>query len=166
MGDAATDSIFPPLSLTSLRLRDFRCFPTLSCALGGGITLFTGDNAQGKTSILEAVCVLLRLQSPRTSTGKELARFGTDGFGVAGTFEEHELTHTTRGAEKKLLIDGEPALTDLEIMSTIVVLIIGGSETTRSTGIRWARCRSGCRWMVLPGVKLCRSRNTTDSSVP
>lgn len=30
-------------------------------------------------------------------------------------------------------IDGAPALTDLEIMSTIVILIIGGSETTRST---------------------------------
>lgn len=97
------------MSLTSLRLRDFRCFSTLSCALGGGITLFTGDNAQGKTSILEAVCVLLRLQSPRTSTGKELARFGAGGFGIAGRFRETELTHTVSGTEKRLLIDGEPA---------------------------------------------------------
>jgi len=97
------------LSLTSLRLRDFRCFSSLSCALGGGITLFTGDNAQGKTSILEAVCVLLRLQSPRTSTGKELARFGAAGFGVAGTWRGTELTHTTAGPDKKLLINGEPA---------------------------------------------------------
>ena len=99
----------PPLSLTSLRLRDFRCFPALNCAPGGGITLFTGDNAQGKTSILEAVCVLLRLQSPRTTSGKELARFGTDGFGIAGTLNGQELTHTVSGAEKKLLINGEPA---------------------------------------------------------
>jgi len=98
-----------PLSLTSLRLRDFRCFPSLSCALGGDTTIFTGDNAQGKTSILEAVCVLLRLQSPRTSTGRELARFGSAGFGVAGTWHGQDLTHTTSGTDKKLLINGEPA---------------------------------------------------------
>jgi DNA replication and repair protein RecF len=137
MGDAATASNFPPLSLNSLRLRDFRCFPTLSCALGGGITLFTGDNAQGKTSILEAVCVLLRLQSPRTSTGKELARFGTDGFGVAGTFDGHELTHTTRGAEKKLLIDGEPArrTADYLAASGLVVWMGNGDlELVSGTG--------------------------------
>lgn len=90
-------------------MRDFRCFPMLNCALGGGITLFTGDNAQGKTSILEAVCVLLRLQSPRTSTGKELARFGSNGFGIAGTLKGQDLTHTTSGSDRKLLINGEPA---------------------------------------------------------
>ena len=98
----------PVLSLTSLRLRDFRCFPTLNCAMGGGITLFTGDNAQGKTSILEAVCVLLRLQSPRTSTGAELVRFGAPGFGIAGTLQGRELTHTVTGPDKKLLVDGQP----------------------------------------------------------
>ena len=97
------------MSLTSLRLRDFRCFPTLHCQLGGGITLFTGDNAQGKTSILEAVCVLLRLQSPRTTSGKELTRFGTDGFGIGGSFNGQELTHTVSGNDRKLLIDGQPA---------------------------------------------------------
>ncbi|MES2707789.1 MAG: DNA replication and repair protein RecF [Verrucomicrobiota bacterium] len=105
------------MPLTSLRLRDFRCFEALSCPLAAeGETLFTGDNAQGKTSILEAVCVLLRLQSPRTVSGKELVRFGAAGFGVAGTMdggaeEGRELTHThtLAGAERKLLIDGEPA---------------------------------------------------------
>jgi DNA replication and repair protein RecF len=129
------------LSLTSLRLRDFRCFPTLNCVLGEGITLFTGDNAQGKTSILEAVCVLLRLQSPRTSTGKELARFGSTGFGIGGTLGGQELTHTTTGADKKLLVNGEPVrrTADYLAASGLVVwmgngdleLIAGTSEPRR-----------------------------------
>ncbi|MDB6068895.1 MAG: replication and repair protein RecF, partial [Verrucomicrobiales bacterium] len=55
VGFPSSKAPLPALSLTSLRLRDFRCFPALNCALEGGITLFTGDNAQGKTSILEAV---------------------------------------------------------------------------------------------------------------
>ena len=129
------------MPLTSLRLRDFRCFQTLSCALDGGVTLFTGDNAQGKTSILEAVCVLLRLQSPRTSTGKELARFGTSGFGIAGTMDGQDLTHTSKGTEKKLLLNGEPArrTADYLAASGLVVwmgnadleLVSGGGEPRR-----------------------------------
>ena len=71
--------------LTALRAENFRCFERLTCALGPGVTAFIGDNAQGKTSVLEAVCVLLRLQSPRTTTLADLARFGQHGgFGLAG----------------------------------------------------------------------------------
>ena len=134
-------SILPPqsstLSLTSLRLRDFRCFPSLSCALGGDTTIFTGDNAQGKTSILEAVCVLLRLQSPRTSHARELARFGADGFGIAGTLNGQDLTHTTSGPDKKLLIDGEPArrTADYLAVSGLVVWMGNGDlELVSGTG--------------------------------
>ena len=43
------------MALTSLRLRDFRCFASLSCALSPEETLFVGENAQGKTSLLEVV---------------------------------------------------------------------------------------------------------------
>jgi DNA replication and repair protein RecF len=133
------------MPLTSLRLRDFRCFEALSCPLAAeGETLFIGDNAQGKTSILEAVCVLLRLQSPRTLSGKELARFGSGGFGIAGTMEDgRELTHThtLAGAERRLLIDGEPARRPGEYLASsgLVVwmgngdleLVSGGGEPRR-----------------------------------
>ena len=53
--------------LTSLKVNQFRCFDSLRLSLEPGVTIFVGDNAQGKTSILEAACVLLRLQSPRSS---------------------------------------------------------------------------------------------------
>ena len=93
------------MPLTSLRLQDFRCYPALRCPLTAGVTLFTGDNAQGKTSLLEAVCVLLRLQSPRCQGAAELVRFGTAAFGVAGTFDDLELLH--RGGEmRELSLDG------------------------------------------------------------
>lgn len=71
--------------LSALRAENFRCFERLSGALSPGMTVFIGDNAQGKTSVLEAVCVLLRLQSPRTSSLADLARFDhPHGFGLAG----------------------------------------------------------------------------------
>lgn len=70
-----------------LRLRaiDFRCFADLSLEVPEAGALFTGDNAQGKTSVLEAVCMLVRMHSPRTHRMPAMARIGgTGGFGIAG----------------------------------------------------------------------------------
>lgn len=70
--------------LRSLRLLDFRCFGSLDLEVPAEGAILTGDNAQGKTSILEAICVLIRLHSPRTHRMGTLARIGTPGFGIAG----------------------------------------------------------------------------------
>ena len=71
--------------LHSLRLLDFRCFAELAIDAPAAGVILTGDNAQGKTSILEAICVLVRLHSPRTHRMGTLARIGgAGGFGIAG----------------------------------------------------------------------------------
>ncbi len=70
--------------LTSLRLLDFRCFASLDVEVPGDGVILTGDNAQGKTSILEAICVLVRLHSPRTNRMASIGRIGSQGFGIAG----------------------------------------------------------------------------------
>lgn len=98
------------MHLRSLSLNQFRCFDTLSLALPDGITLFHGNNAQGKTSILEAVCVLLRMQSPRSSKLSELIRFSEKAFVVGGKLEGGEcpdLRFQYRESGRKLLVDGE-----------------------------------------------------------
>jgi DNA replication and repair protein RecF len=63
---------------------DFRCWDALALEMPECGGIFVGENAQGKTSILEAVCVLLRLQSPRTHKLSAMIRFSQSGFGVAG----------------------------------------------------------------------------------
>lgn len=69
----------------TLRAVDFRCFSSLSLEVPAAGGVFTGDNAQGKTSILEAVCLLVRLQSPRTRKLPSMVRKdGPGGFGIAG----------------------------------------------------------------------------------
>ncbi len=70
--------------LRSLRLLDFRCFAALDLAVPPAGAVITGDNAQGKTSILEAICLLVRLHSPRTRRMTPLARIGGGTFGIAG----------------------------------------------------------------------------------
>ena len=68
----------------TLRMVDFRCWDALAIKMPACGGVLIGQNAQGKTSILEAVCVLLRLQSPRTHKLGAMVRFSQPGFGVAG----------------------------------------------------------------------------------
>jgi DNA replication and repair protein RecF len=91
----------------SLRLLDFRCFSHLRMEVPEAGVLMTGDNAQGKTSLLEAICVLVRLHSPRTHKFGTLARFGAPGFGIAGEAwgMERQVRHGRNGM--KLKVDDE-----------------------------------------------------------
>ena len=114
--------------LSKLRLHQFRCFTQMECDLTNGITLFTGDNAQGKTSILEAVCVLLRLQSPRASSAKELVRFGTSSLGVRGQVGDVELTYAWSAGKRKLSVDGETCSKAGDYLASSGLVVWMGSE--------------------------------------
>ena len=77
--------------LRYLRVLDFRCFANLDLEIPPEGGIFTGANAQGKTSVLEAVCLLVRLHSPRTHRMANVARVGGQGgFGIAGDAWECE----------------------------------------------------------------------------
>ena len=78
---------------------DFRCFESLDLEVPAAGTILLGDNAQGKTSILEALCVLIRLHSPRSHRMGTLARFGSGGFGIAGDpwGVERQVRHSREG---------------------------------------------------------------------
>ena len=89
---------------------DFRCFGSLDLEVPAAGALLVGDNAQGKTSILEALCVLIRLHSPRTHRMATLTRIGSNGFGVAGDpwGSERQVRQTRDGLDLRLQ-DERPA---------------------------------------------------------
>lgn len=93
--------------LRSLRLLDFRCFRSLDLEAPPAGAILVGDNAQGKTSVLEAICVLIRLHSPRTHRMGLLDRIGGAGFGIAGDpwDSERKIRHSRAGLQ--LEVDGE-----------------------------------------------------------
>ncbi|MFK7911175.1 MAG: DNA replication/repair protein RecF, partial [Akkermansiaceae bacterium] len=77
--------------ISTLRLQNFRCFDALALEFAESGAVMVGANAQGKTSILEAVCVLVRLQSPRSKRMGSMVKMETLGFGVAGECWGNEL---------------------------------------------------------------------------
>jgi DNA replication and repair protein RecF len=60
------------MRLTQLVLTNFRAFSRLDLPLPAGPILLHGDNAQGKTTILEAVYYLATSRSPHTASDRQL----------------------------------------------------------------------------------------------
>jgi DNA replication and repair protein RecF len=63
------------MRILHLSLTNFRNFSRLELDLPPGIVVLQGDNAQGKTNLLEAIYYLSRVRSPRTSTDRELVNW-------------------------------------------------------------------------------------------
>ena len=64
--------------ISTLKLEHFRNYDGLELSFSRGTNLFYGDNAQGKTNILEAIYVCGTTRSHRTSRDRELIRFDAD----------------------------------------------------------------------------------------
>jgi DNA replication and repair protein RecF len=125
--------------LTLLQLRDFRCFHSLSARLSPGFNFFVGPNGEGKTTILEAACVLLRLQSQRTGTLAPIVRLGANSFAVRGDLDEHALEFRYGALHRKLLFDRVEQRTATEYLriarvvsfANIDIELVRGSSDSR-----------------------------------
>src|SRR2546428_9193456 len=70
--------------LDPLRLAGLRSYAALEIDFGPGPHLVWGPNAAGKTSLLEAMVVLARGSSHRTTTDAELIRWSADVARIEG----------------------------------------------------------------------------------
>jgi DNA replication and repair protein RecF len=89
-----------------LLIRDFRCFTRLELEFDHESTWIVGKNATGKTSLLEAVAVLTRLQSPRTISLGQSIRVGAKGLVTDGLVSGYHLQFYYSATRRKLALDG------------------------------------------------------------
>lgn len=70
--------------LEQLTLKQFRNYHELSVNFHNGLNIFLGQNAQGKTNILESIYFLALTRSHRTRSDKDLLCFGNTELAVHG----------------------------------------------------------------------------------
>jgi len=140
--------ILPPrfysrrVHLAHLRLRDFRNYARLDADFSPGFHLLLGDNAQGKTNILEAIYLLATLRSFRGVGGAQMTRHGQKGYFVSAEVVGqggHAVKMYWSPAERKLSLDGHAVrrLTDyLGVLRAVVfctedLQLVKGTARTR-----------------------------------
>jgi len=130
------------MHLAQLRLRDFRNYARLDLSFAPGFHLFLGDNAQGKTNILEAVYLVATLRSFRGVGGAQMVRHGQKGYFIGSQVTgqgQHETKMYWSLRERTLSLDGGPVrkLMDyLGVLRTVVfctedLLLIKGPGRAR-----------------------------------
>jgi DNA replication and repair protein RecF len=157
------------MALARLSLRDFRCFSRLETEFHPQVTYIIGRNAIGKTSLLEAIAVLLRLQSPRTGSLQNVIRAGAKGLVVDGFVDQRHLQFYYSPRRRKLALDSveQKATSDyLEIARVVYLansdidLVRGPAELRRRfLDFVGAQSLANYREILRSYEKALRSRN-------
>ena len=104
------------------RLVNFRNYADATALFSPGLNIVVGDNAQGKTNLLEAISFATIGSSPRTPNDSEVVRWGADFTRVEmrvsldaaladDPSEERKVAvGYAPGQKKRLMVDGAPAV--------------------------------------------------------
>ncbi len=79
--------------IKSLELQDFRNYENVNINFDQGINILYGDNAQGKTNILESIYMFGTTKSHRKSKDKEIIRFEKDESHLRSVFLKNDVDY-------------------------------------------------------------------------
>ncbi|OKH22519.1 DNA replication/repair protein RecF [Hydrococcus rivularis NIES-593] len=110
--------------LKSLHLRAFRNYADQQVEFNAQKTILVGNNAQGKSNLLEAVELLSTLKSHRASRDRDLILEGAGVGQILATLERNygqsELAITLRSSGRRTLArDGEPLRRQLDFLGVL-----------------------------------------------
>jgi DNA replication and repair protein RecF len=114
------------MHLAHLRLRDFRNYGRLDVDFAPGFHLLLGDNAQGKTNILEAIYLMATLRSFRGVGSAQMVRHGHKGYFTGGKVVgqgEHDIKIYWSSKERTLSLDSRPVCKLTDYLGVLRVVV-------------------------------------------
>lgn len=116
-----------------IELKNFRNYETLCLPLHGGINILFGDNAQGKTNVLEAIYLCGTTKSHKGSKEKELIQLGENEAHIRMMVERGNIPHRIdmhlkKNKAKGVAIDGLPIRRSSELFGMIHIVFFSPED--------------------------------------
>ena len=119
--------------LESLELKNFRNYETLSVQFDERTNIIYGQNAQGKTNILEAAYVSGTSRSHKGSRDREMIRFDCDEGHIRATVRRQNATqtidiHLKKGRKKGIAINRIPVRRASELLGILNIIFFSPED--------------------------------------
>lgn len=116
-----------------LELADYRNYETLDLEFDQGTNILYGDNAQGKTNILEAIYLAATTKSHKGSKDKEMIGFGKEEAHIRTYLEKEGVgtrvdMHLRKAGSKGIAIDGQKIRKAAELLGLCNVVFFSPED--------------------------------------
>ena len=119
--------LFYLMKIKTLKLKNYRNYDNLDIKLNDGLNIFIGNNAQGKSNILESIFVLALTKSYMNVKDQNLIKHNCDFSLIKGTVSYNAISSTleviSTANSKKLRVNGVEIKKYSDYLSRIKVLI-------------------------------------------
>ena len=119
--------------IKKLELADFRNYESLDISFDKGTNILYGDNAQGKTNILEAIYVSATTKSHKGSKDKEIVNFDKEEAHIRTYLEKEDEEirvdmHLRKNKSKGIAIDGQKIKKAAELLGLLNVVFFSPED--------------------------------------
>lgn len=119
--------------IESLEVKDFRNYDSMNIRFEKGTNILFGNNAQGKTNILEAIYLCGTSKSHRSAKDKEMIRFGCDESHMKMVVMKNDVPiridiHLRKNRAKGIAINGIPIKKVSELFGVVNVVFFAPED--------------------------------------
>ncbi len=119
--------------IESIDLKNFRNYESAALTFSPDVNIFFGDNAQGKTNLLEAVYLASTSASHRSRRDKDLIHFNHEEAHIRLFFNKNNLTHKLdfhlrKKGGKGIALDGVPLKRSGELLGLLQVVFFAPED--------------------------------------
>ena len=116
-----------------IELENYRNYEFLELDLSNSVNIFFGDNAQGKTNILESVYIACTTKSHKRSKDNEIIRFGCDESHIRLMLNKNEIDykidmHLRRQGRKFVAINSSPIKKASDLLGIVNIIFFSPED--------------------------------------
>ena len=113
--------------IENLALQNYRNYARAEITFSDGINILYGDNAQGKTNILEAIYLIGTTKSHRGSKDREIIRFDADESHIRAEIKKDGMhrridMHLKKNKSKGIAVNGIPIKRAVELFGILNIV--------------------------------------------